>query len=115
MRWLIAVMLAVSMAAPSQAATVTFRSTVADFHNPERGFWRQPNGDFLAATPDELDDTARYGTLAHAMVRLDDYRHADLPPGEAGEFVARLQEGDRRDDQRRQPSRGETPFVNKRN
>ena len=80
MRWLIAVMLAVSMAAPSQAATVTFRSTVADFHNPERGFWRQPNGDFLAATPDELDDTARYGTLAHAMVRLDDYRHADLPP-----------------------------------
>lgn len=83
--------LAVILAAGrAEAGTVTFKATAADFRNPERGFWRQANDDFLAATADDLDYAAQAGTLVYAPVRLDSYRAKDLPQAVLDKLTAQF-------------------------
>ncbi|WP_237153578.1 DUF4832 domain-containing protein [Oryzibacter oryziterrae] len=69
----------VCLCAGAQATSVGFVASGSDFRNPERGFWREANGDFLKATASDLDYAAGAGTVIYAPVRLDAYRGRDLP------------------------------------
>jgi hypothetical protein len=86
----IALLVVLGCARPADAASVTFSASNADFRNPERGFWREANGDFLAATASDLDYAAQAGSIVYAPVRLDAYRSRDLPQSVLDTLAAQL-------------------------
>jgi hypothetical protein len=79
------------LASPALAEprVITFAPTDATLANPERGWWLFAASDFAGATDEDFALTAAEGvTVAYGIVRLDEYRDTDLPPG----FMADLEE-----------------------
>jgi hypothetical protein len=86
---LIAVLLALTHSAEAEERTMTFAPSDAEIMSPERGWWLFAAEDFAQATEEEIADVSELGmTVAYGIVRLDDYRDADLTP----EFLASLQQ-----------------------
>ncbi|BBE71551.1 DUF4832 domain-containing protein [Oharaeibacter diazotrophicus] len=77
---LLAAVVAVAAPAAAPAATVGFAAYPGDLANPERGWWAFLSDDFASLTAEGADAFASRGlTLGYALIRLDDYRDADIP------------------------------------
>jgi hypothetical protein len=72
------------LASPALAEprVIAFAPTDAEIANPERGWWLFVASDFAGATQEDFALTAAEGvTVVYGIVRLDEYRDTDLPPG----------------------------------
>lgn len=64
---------------PAQT-TAVFKSTDADFPNPERGFYRAASSDFDQLTPANVSEAYAAGfRLMYVRINLETYREADIP------------------------------------